>query len=154
MPSKIKKLHSFQPIIKIPEEIFIPDEYINDIDLRLSIYKRISNINNRKEIEQLQIELIDRFGKLPIQLKNLFKILEIKINCLNLNIEKFEFSRKGILIGFYKNEPINPEKLLKLSLSKDNSFLLRPDQKLFYNFEGKIIENRFELSKKIIKLLK
>ncbi|OUW95117.1 MAG: transcription-repair coupling factor [Pelagibacteraceae bacterium TMED237] len=144
----------YQPLIKIPEEIFIPDEYINDVDLRLSIYKRISNIKNTKEIDSLKIELSDRFGKLPLQLRNLFKIVSIKILCLSLNIEKFEFSRKGILIGFYQNKPKNPEKILKLSLLKDNSFLLRPDQKLFYFFDGNIIHNRFEFSENIINLLK
>ena len=91
---------------------------------------------------------------MPIQLNNLFKVVKIKLLCLDLNIEKFEFSRKGILIGFYRNKPKNPDKLLSLSLSKKNTFLLRPDQKLFYDFEGKIINNKFELSKNIIKLLK
>ncbi len=145
---------SFQPTIKIPEEIFIPDEYIHEVDLRLSIYKRISNINNKKEVDELKIELIDRFGKLPTQLNNLFKVVTLKLVCVDLNIEKFEFSRKGILIGFYKNEPKNPEKLLNLSLNKKNSFLLRPDQKLFYDFNGNIIENRFELSNNVINSLK
>ncbi len=144
---------SFNPIIKIPEEIYIPEEYINDVELRLSIYKRVSNINNKKEIDELKIELIDRFGKLPIQLNNLFKVVSIKLLCLDLNIDKFEFSRKGILISFYKNEPKNPDKLLFLSLSKENSFLLRPDQKLFYDFGGNIIDNRFELSKNVINSL-
>ena len=70
-----------------------------------------------------------------------------------MNIEKFEFSRKGVLISFYQNKPKNPDKLLKLSFSKNNSFSLRPDQKLFYYFGGNIIQNRFELSENIIKSL-
>ena len=142
----------YQPIIKIPEEIFIPEEFINDVDLRLSIYKRISNIQNKIEIDDLKIELVDRFGKLPIQLNNLFKIVSIKLLCFDKNVEKFEFSRKGILIGFYKNKPKNPEKLLNLSFQNSNSISIRPDQKLFYDFQGKIIDDRFELSKKIINL--
>ena len=85
----------------------------------MSIYKRISNINNNKEIEEIKIELIDRFGKLPKQLINLLKLVEIKIICLKNNIEKFEFSRKGILISFFQNQPKNPEKLLELSLSNN-----------------------------------
>ena len=143
----------YQPIIKIPEEIFIPEEFINDVDLRLSIYKRISNIQNKIEIDDLKIELVDRFGKLPIQLNNLFKIVSIKLLCFDKNVEKFEFSRKGILIGFYKNKPKNPEKLLNLSFQNSNSISIRPDQKLFYDFQGKIIDDRFELSKKIINLI-
>ncbi len=152
--SNFVKKDSFQPIIKIPVEIYIPEDFINDVDLRLSIYKRISNINNNKEIEEIKIELIDRFGKLPIQLINLLKLVEIKIICLKNNIEKFEFSRKGILISFFQNKPKNPEKLLQLSLSNKYSLILRPDQKIFYDFGGNLIDDRFELSKKIINLIK
>ena len=148
------KNKSFQPIIKIPVEIYIPEDFINDVDLRLSIYKRISNINNNKEIEDIKIELIDRFGKLPTQLINLFKLVEIKILCLKDNIEKFEFTRKGILISFFQNKPKKPEKLLELSLSKKNSLILRPDQKIFYDFGGNLFDDRFELSKKVINLIK
>ena len=81
-------------------------------------------------------------------------MVEIKIICLKNNIEKFEFSRRGILISFFQNKPKNPEKLLQLSLSNKNSLILRPDQKIFYDFGGNLIGNRFELSKKIINLIK
>ena len=108
----------------------------------------------RKEIEEIKIELIDRFGKLPKQLINLLKLVEIKIICLKNNIEKFEFSRKGILISFFQNKPKNPEKLLELSLSKNSSLILRPDQKIFYDFGGNLIDDRFELSKNVINLIK
>ena len=91
---------------------------------------------------------------MPIQLINLLKLLEIKIICLKNNIEKFEFSRKGILISFFQNKPKSPEKLLQLSLSNKNSLILRPDQKIFYDFGGNLINDRFELSKKIINLIK
>ena len=62
----------FQPTIKIPEEIFIPDEFIDDLDLRLSIYKRISSVTNNEELSNLIIELRDRFGPIPKELNNLF----------------------------------------------------------------------------------
>ena len=74
--------------------------------------------------------------------------------CIEYNVEQFEFSRKGILIGFYKNNPKNPNKLLDLSINKNNNFTLRPDQKIFYDFMGNLITNRFELSKKILNQIK
>jgi len=82
------------------------------------------------------------------------KLVEIKIICLKNNIEKFEFSRKGILISFFQNKPKNPEKLLELSLSNTSSLILRPDQKIFYDFGGNLIDDRFELSKNVINLIK
>ena len=144
----------FQPTIKIPEEIFIPDDYIDDLDLRLSIYKRISSVNNNDELSNLIIELRDRFGSIPKQLNNLFSLIEIKILCIDYNVDKFEFSRKGIVIGFYKNNPKNPQKLLDLSMNKHSQFTLSPDQKIFYDFMGYLNVSRFELSKNILEKIK
>ena len=149
--SKIVIKPSFQPIIRIPEEIFIPDEFINDLDIKMSVYKRISLITNNQERNNLMTELVDRFGKLPNEVENLFQLIEIKILCLRNNIEQIEFGRKGILFSFYKNIPKNPEKILKIGLSKDKQITIRSDQKVFYDFLGNINDNRFALVKNIIK---
>ena len=150
----INKEYSFNPIIKIPEEIYIPEVYIDDLDLRVSIYKRISSIDNKEKANELIIELIDRFGKLPKEVNNLFKLMEIKILCLKFNIELVEFSRKGIVFGFFSNTPTNPEKIMELSFSKNSQFTIRSDQKIFYDFLGELNEDRFILTKKLINLLK
>ena len=150
--SQVKNI--FQPTINIPEEIFIPEDYIDDLDLRLSIYKRISSVNNNHELSSLIIELRDRFGSIPKQLNNLFNLIEIKILCIEYNVNQFEFSRKGIVIGFYKNNPKNPQKLLDLSMNRHSHFILRPDQKLFYDFKGYLNSSRFELSKQILEQIK
>ena len=144
----------FQPSIKIPEEVFIPVNFIDDLDLRMSIYKRISSIQNINDSNELVIELIDRFGELPSEVGNLFKLMEIKILCWNNNIETIEFSRKGVVIGFFKNEPFNPKKVMDLGFSNKNQITIRPDQKIFYDFLGQLNEDRFELVKRLIDLIK
>ena len=96
-------------------------------------------------------ELVDRFGKLPNEVENLFKLIEIKILCIKNNIEQIEFGRKGVLFSFYKNTPKNPEKILKIGLSKDKQITIRSDQKVFYDFLGNINDNRFVIVKNIIK---
>ena len=147
---KIVTQSYFQPTIKIPEEIFIPEEYINDLDVKMSIYKRISLIINNQERNSLMSELIDRFGSLPKEVENLFKLIEIKILCLKNNIKQIEFGRKGILFGFYMNKPINPDKVLNIALS-NKQITIRSDQKVFYDFLGILNEDRFLLTKNIIK---
>ena len=142
--------YSYQPVIKIPEKIFIPDNYIDDLDLRISIYKRISSIDSEEKTNQLMIELIDRFGKLPIEVNNLFKLMKIKILCWKNNIELLEFSRKGVVFGFYLNKPKNPEKIMQLGFSTNNQFIIRSDQKIFYDFMGELNEDRFSLAVNII----
>ena len=117
----------------------------------MSIYKRVSLIANNQERNNLMAELIDRFGRLPTEVENLFKLIEIKILCLKNNIEQIEFGKKGILFSFYKNAPKNPEKMLKIGLSKDKQITIRSDQKVFYDFFGNIYDNRFTIVKNIIK---
>jgi len=145
--------YTFQPVIKIPEEIYIPDNYIDDLDLRMSLYKRISSINNEIKTNQLMIELVDRFGKLPLEVNNLFKLMEIKLLCLKNNVNLIEFNRKGIVFGFYLNKPPNADKLLELGFSAKSRFTIRPDQKIFYDFMGELNEDRFVLTKKLINYL-
>ena len=143
----------FQPIIKIPEEIFIPDFYIDDLDLRMSIYKRISSINKIHQCKEIISEIIDRFGKLPIQVENLFKVIEIKIICLDNSIDFIEFNRKGIVFGFFRNIPPDPDKIMSFGFDSKKQISIRSDQKIFYNFFGELNEDRFDLIKKLIKKL-
>ena len=149
LANKVNKKINFNPNIKISEEIFIPDNYINDLDVKMSIYKRISLISNDEENNNLISELIDRFGKLPKEVENLFKLIEIKILCLKSNIEQIEYGRRGVLFSFYKNLPLNRSKIIKISLTNKKIFI-RPDNKIFYDFEGKIEVDKFQLIKKII----
>ena len=100
------------------------------------------------------IEMIDRFGDLPQEVENLFKLIEIKILCYEQNIEQVDFGTKGVLISFFKNNPNNPEKILKLNLNNKHSKIkIRPDNKIFYNFNNCIEEDQFRLIHSIIKLI-
>ena len=151
---KVTKYNLFQPSINLPEPIFIPDDYINDIDVKISLYKRIALIVTHKEKENIIIEMIDRFGKLPQEVENLFKLIEIKILCYQENIEKIDYGKKGILFTFFKSEPNNPNKLIKLSMNYNKSKMkIRPDNKVFYDLQDTYIKDKFILVKKLIKQL-
>ena len=100
------------------------------------------------------IEMIDRFGKLPKEVENLFKLIEIKILCFQQNIESIDFGTKGVLISFFQNKPNNPEKLMELNLNIKNSKIkIRPDNKVFYYFDEVIDEDKFNIIKNIVKLI-
>ena len=120
----------------------------------MCIRDRISSLNNNEDLSNLVIELRDRFGPIPKELNNLLNLIEIKILCIEYNVEQLEFSRKGIVIGFYKNNPRNPQKLLDLSINRHSQFILRSDQKMFYDFMGKLNTDRFKLSKQILDKIK
>ena len=71
--------------IELNYEAFIPDEYINDVNLRLVCYKRRSSCKDENDINNLASEFINRFGLFPEQLNNLLKITKLKIKFKNKN---------------------------------------------------------------------
>lgn len=109
----------------------IPETYVRDLGVRLGLYKRIGEIADTEAIADMREELIDRFGKLPDEVDNLLKTVEIKLMCKQANIDKIDAGAKGILISFRNNVFAEPEKLLDLIKRSFGVIKVRPDQRLF-----------------------
>jgi transcription-repair coupling factor (superfamily II helicase) len=125
---KIEK--TWSPHIHLGIEIFIPEAYLKDLNLRLSFYRRLSELNTREEAEDLKAEMIDRFGPLPQEVLNLFSVVHIKNLCKKLNLQKIEAGPKGILVTFFENKCPYIEVLLEFMTLQRNTIRLRPDHKL------------------------
>ena len=91
----------------------LPESYINDLNLRMSLYRRIAELENKQAIDAFGAELIDRFGKLPEEVEHLLKIIEIKLYCKRAGIEKIETGPKGAIISFRHSKFANPAGLIK-----------------------------------------
>ncbi|USO02358.1 MAG: transcription-repair coupling factor [Alphaproteobacteria bacterium] len=123
----------FHPQISLKVDVMIPDEYIEEPQLRLSLYKALSNIHERKQLEQYRIELEDRFGKIPEALMNLIHIVDLKILCRDAYIQKLEEVKQGFFVKFYKSpnykkmqEFLNdPWSLKYVDISKDQGFMFK-----------------------------
>lgn len=98
--------------INLAVPALIPDYYISDSDLRLEIYRKIGNVNNENDIFNIEYELSDRFGSIPIELRNLLTLIKIKLNCFDLNIEKIDVGPFGFIFSFFNNKPNNLGKLI------------------------------------------
>jgi transcription-repair coupling factor (superfamily II helicase) len=112
--------------INVP--IYIPDEYIEDGEQRLSIYKRISSLSNDGEIEQFNDELIDRFGAIPEPTRNLLFLVKIKLLCKKLKISDLDAGPNGIVLKFLQDEEV--AHMVMKFLAKHPGTKLRPDNKL------------------------
>ncbi len=105
----------------------LPDDYIRDVHTRLIIYKRISSAKNQNELDDIRVELIDRFGLLPDPAKNLFAITGLKIATMSFGIKKVDASAELARIVFNDNPNIDPTELI----------LLIQNQSTVYKFNGK-----------------
>ncbi|MCQ2914950.1 MAG: transcription-repair coupling factor [Alphaproteobacteria bacterium] len=143
----------WSPQINVNMPVLIPETYISDLAIRMEIYKRLADLKNVQDIKEIESELIDRFGNIPLEVKNLFEIIDIKIMAKIANIEKIDANDKAIIITFHNNVFSKPLELIKL-ISKYNKFMkIRPDQKIIC--VGDLSDNliRIKNVKKVIKLI-
>ena len=120
------------PQISVGLPVLIPESYVADLGLRLSLYKRMSALTTRDEIDNFSIELIDRFGPIPVEVKNLLEVIYLKSLSRLANVDKVEVGDKGILIGFYQNIFKNPSALLAYIADQKGTAKIRPDQRIVY----------------------
>ena len=92
----------------------IPDSYIPDVHARLVLYKRIAGATSREALDELQVEMIDRFGLLPDEVKNLFRIAADKLRAAPLGIHKLELGLTQGRVQFTENPNIDTEGLISL----------------------------------------
>ncbi|MCF8709123.1 transcription-repair coupling factor [Rhizorhapis sp. SPR117] len=126
----LKPRESFSPQITVDAPIMIPEDYVPDLDLRMGLYRRMNDLDDRQAIESFAAELIDRFGKLPAATENLLRIIEIKMHCVKASIAKIDIGPKGALVSFHNDSFPNLPGLLAYVQRLNGVAKLRPDSKL------------------------
>ena len=121
----------WSPKITLDLPVLIPSEYLEDVNIRMEIYRKLSNLNNISDLELFEVELVDRFGVYPSEVSILLRVISIKIRCKLLNIESIKKTKNGFIIQFKDNIFNNPEALLNY-ISQSHEIKLKPDEKLSY----------------------
>ncbi|KAA6404742.1 transcription-repair coupling factor [Candidatus Tokpelaia sp.] len=136
--------------------VMIPESYVPDLQLRLGLYRRVGAMDDIKEIDAFAAELIDRFGPLPDEVKNLLKTVYIKILCRKANIEKLEAGPKGALVTLRHGEFANGVGLVKMIAEQGSMAKIRPDQSLVFSRNWEKPESRISgmaaLAEKFVRL--
>jgi transcription-repair coupling factor (superfamily II helicase) len=129
----LEHLLSSQAEVELRIPALIPSDYIHDVNLRLSLYKRIANSKDKHALKELHIEMIDRFGLLPVAAKNLIQVAEIKQLCTPLGIKRLEAHANGGNLQFTDNTPVDPMFLVSLLQKQGNTFKLEGPTKLKFS---------------------
>ena len=119
----------FSPQITVDAPILIPEEYVPDLDLRMGLYRRLNEVEDRAGLDMFAAEMIDRFGPLPPATDNLVKVIEIKLNAKIACVAKIDVGPKGALVTFHDDRPPNVEGLLAYVGRLGEIAKLRPDSK-------------------------
>ena len=138
-------LTSKQTEVELRIPALLPDDYIPDVNMRLSLYKRVATCLNEHELDEVKVELIDRFGLLPDSTKNLFKVAEFRQRAQTLGISKIEVGPKGGALEFTEQTRVDPVFLISLIQQQPAVYKLEGGSKLKFAIENKDSEDRIKL---------
>jgi transcription-repair coupling factor (superfamily II helicase) len=126
----VARQEEFSPQISVDAPIMIPEHYVPDLDLRMGLYRRLGELEDRPAIDAFAAELIDRFGALPEETANLMKIVEVKLNCREAMVAKLDLGAKGAVVTFADSGFPDLAGLLAYIERLKGAAKLRPDSKM------------------------
>ena len=121
-----------------------------DVHTRLVHYKRIANAASREELDQLQIELIDRFGLLPPPTKTLFEITWLKLLAQRLGIVKLQAGANGGTLRFAERANVDPAVLVSLVADQPERYKLDGPYKLKFSWPAKSEAERIRQAEQLL----
>lgn len=131
----------------------IPEDYLGDVHTRLVLYKRIASAESDEGLKELQIEMIDRFGLLPEQVKLLFRVTELKLLAEKLGIRKIDANAKGGRMDFEGATSVDPLVLIQLVQRQPQRYKMEGGSRLRYHIESETHHERIDVLADLLKTL-
>ena len=141
------------PEVELHLPALIPEDYVPDVHLRLVLYKRIASTETREELDELKVEMIDRFGPLPQYAQSLFRATQIKLRAAQLGIRKIDAGATGGYVIFDENNKVDAKRVLKLIQGRPKDYRLDGPLKLKFAHDARTEENLFTRIEMLVELL-
>ncbi|MEL6978539.1 MAG: transcription-repair coupling factor [Pseudomonadota bacterium] len=146
----------WSPQINLGVPVLIPESYVADLDVRLSLYRRLSDLASKEELMGFGAELHDRFGKPPKEVESLLRVVQIKGMCRRAGIERLDGGPKGATLSFRNHQFANPAGLAEMLSNPSQHAKLKPDHKIVvrraWEDPAHRIKGAYQLSKDLAKL--
>ncbi len=123
---------AWSPSITVGVPVTIPEAYVDDLSVRLNLYRRLSTLETDEEIDAFGAEMIDRFGAMPEEVKQLLKLMSVKALCRKAHVEKVDAGPKGVIVTFRDNSFANPAGLVRYVSEQGPRAKVRPDMKIVF----------------------
>jgi len=124
------------PEINIDLPAFLPGDYVIDTDVRLNLYRRLSGLIEKTELEDMIEEIQDRFGPPPQEVQNLLGLMSIRILLKNMGIIRLDVGRNNLTLTFAQPSRIDTEKLVRTVDSRPDRFQFLSQNKLKFNIRS------------------
>ncbi|ALG67334.1 transcription-repair coupling factor [Beggiatoa leptomitoformis] len=136
--------------INLHVSALIPNDYLPDVHSRLILYKRIANAPSAEALDEIQVEMIDRFGLLPDPAKALLQITELKLKATPLGIRKIDIGTEGGYLQFIENPPIEPLQVIQLVQKNPKQYRIDGQDKLRLLWSSPDFISRWTLLDKVL----
>ncbi|MGA0531022.1 transcription-repair coupling factor [Hansschlegelia sp. KR7-227] len=144
----------WSPQITLGAPVMIPEEYVGDLAVRLSLYRRLAEIDDDETLDSFAAELVDRFGPSPTEVKQLLEIAAIKALCRRANVEKIDAGPKGVVLSFRDNSFANPDGLvMHIAREEGPNAKVRPDMKVVFRREWPSAQARLKGAAQLLREL-
>ena len=150
---EIGSARGWSPQINTGAAVLIPEHYVPDLNVRLALYRRLSEAERPEDREALAAELIDRFGPLPPEADQLLKVVAIKGLCRQANVAKIDVGPKGAVVTFRDDQFVNPGGLVALVQKNQAFWRLRPDAKVVVRGEWDTPDQRLAAAERVLSQL-
>jgi transcription-repair coupling factor (superfamily II helicase) len=140
-PDLEKPLNS-GPEVDLHVPALIPQDYMPDVHLRLVLYKRIAGAPDGEALDDLEAEMIDRFGPFPPAIQNLYRVTRMKLRAGRLGLRKVEVGPLGGLVEFGPDHTVDPKVVLKFVQREAKTYRLDGPHKLRFTAKSETEEAR------------
>jgi transcription-repair coupling factor (superfamily II helicase) len=127
--------HDVDPELSFDVEALLPDDYVTDVGVRLSLYKRLASANDEGHVSEIAAEMEDRFGAPPEEARRLVKLMALKTELRRLRVLGCEASGRLVTLHLRDDTPLDPVKITALIRKTHGRWKLTPDMRLTRRFE-------------------
>ena len=124
------RTEAIDPEINLRIPAMIPDNYINDIRVRLSYYKALAEIQSHEDLQNIEEELKDQFGPIPDPTLNLMGLMLIRSQCRQLGVLDVSAGQKNLSLKFSPNTKLKTETVISLAVRENKKYSITPDNRL------------------------
>lgn len=141
------------PEIHLKIQAIIPDDYVPDPKQRMNLYKKLSKASNQNDIDETEDEIIDLYGKEPVEVVQLISLMKIRLQMKELGLLKLDYTVRELVFSFAPDPKINPGLIIEL-VKSDKRMRLIPGDRLGYKLTDEEIGQRVDICFSLLQRLK
>jgi transcription-repair coupling factor (superfamily II helicase) len=123
-------VHEVDPEMTFDVDALLPEGYISEVGVRLSLYKRLAGASDEQEVSDVAAEMEDRFGEAPLEARRLVELMRLKVELRKLRALGCEATARSVTLHLRDDTPLDPAKVTRLIAEKKSPYKMTPDMRL------------------------